>query len=124
MTGTDLFSQHLVQVKGVEGFMVLRNDGRILTHNIEQAEKFASLATLSGISVQGVQKKLGFMPFRHLVFSREHNRSLIVFTLDKFYVGIFAKVGFNLSEIIEDVNKFLLKIKIKKNPGHSPKEEE
>jgi predicted regulator of Ras-like GTPase activity (Roadblock/LC7/MglB family) len=123
MTGTDLFSQHLAQIKGVDGFMVLRNDGHILTHNMEQAEKLSSLATLCGISAQGVQKTMGFMPFRHLVFSREHNRSLLVFTLDKFYVGIMAKTGFNLSELIEDVSRFLFKIKIKKNSGHSPKEE-
>ncbi|NLV24926.1 MAG: hypothetical protein GXY54_09120 [Deltaproteobacteria bacterium] len=124
MTGTDLFSQYLPQIKGVDGFLVLRNDGHILAQNIEQAEKLASLSALSGINAQSIQKTMGFMPFRHLVFAREHNRSLIVFTLDKFYVGILAKTGFNLSDIIDNVYKFLFKIKIKKISDHSPKEEE
>lgn len=123
MTGTDLFSQHLSQINGVEGFIVLRKDGHILAHNVAHAENYASLATLSGISAQGVQKTMGFTPFHHLAFTRIHAPSLIVFTLDKFYVGVVAKGGANLSELIEDVNGFLLKIKIKKNSGHSPKEE-
>ncbi|MBN1141434.1 MAG: hypothetical protein JXB25_06535 [Deltaproteobacteria bacterium] len=124
MTGVDLFSQHIGQIKGVENFMVLRHDGHMLTHNMSQPEKMSSLATLTGISAQSIQKTMGFTPFRYLVFAREHNQSLIIFTLDKFYVGILAKTGFNLAELIEDIAKFLVKIKVKRNPGNSPKEEE
>lgn len=124
MSGMEQFSQHIVQIKGVDNFMVFRHDGHILTHNLGQPEKLTSLTAICGIGAQTIQKTMGFSPFRYMVFTREHNQNFVVFTLDKFYVGIVVKLGSNLFELIEDVAKFLFKIKIKRTPGNSPKKEE
>ena len=124
MSGVQRFANRIAQIKGVGNYIVSRNDGQIIIHNLENPEKVASLVTFGGFNVQTIQKTLGFSQFGYLIFIRPQNQNLIIFSLDKYYLGILQKIDSNQTQLIDEVSRFLFNLKNAKKTNNSPKEEE
>ncbi len=124
MSGVQRFANRIEQIKGVHNFIVARNDGQVITHNLDEPERLTSLVTFGGFNAQAIQKALGFSQFGYLIYIRPHNQNLIIFSLDKYYLGILQKINSNQTELIAEVSRFLFSLKNQKKTNNSPKEEE
>jgi len=124
MSGVQRFAKRIEQFKGVSNYIVARNDGQIIIHNLGNPEKLTSLVTFGGLNAQSIQKTLGFSEFGYLIFIRPQNQNLIIFSLDKYYLGIVQKVDSNQTQLIDEISRFLFNLKNQKKPNNSPKEEE
>jgi hypothetical protein len=121
MTGVQRFANRIEQIKGVNNFVVARNDGQVVVHNLENPEKLTSLVTIGGFHAQSIQKTLGFSDFGYMVYLRPENQNLIIFSLDKYYLGIMQKIDSNQTQLIDEVSRFLFNLK---NQKKTAKEEE
>jgi len=110
MSGIERFAQHLSKFKGVEHFVLTRNDGQLVTHNLPDPDDLASLVTLCGLSALAIRKTIGFSQFKHLICACAEHRSLIIFPLDKYFLGIRQKADANQAELIDGVNRFLQRL--------------
>ncbi|MBN2428252.1 MAG: hypothetical protein JXK94_07950 [Deltaproteobacteria bacterium] len=124
MTGVQRFANRIEQIKGVGNYIVARNDGQIVIHNLENPEKLTSLVTIGGFHSVAIQKTLGFSDFGYLIYIRPQNQNLIIFALDKYYIGILQKIDSNQTQLIEDVSRFLFNLKNQKKTNNTSKEEE
>jgi hypothetical protein len=123
MSGVQRFANRIEQIKGVHNYIVVRNDGQIIIHNLDKPEKLTSLVTFGGFNAKIIQKSLGFSQLGHLVFTRPQNQNLIVFSLDKYYLGILQEIDSNQTQLIDEVSRFLFNLQNQKKSNNSPKEE-
>ena len=107
MSAAERFAQRISQIKGVDRFVLTRQDGQIVTHNLSNPEQLASVVTLGGYGAQAVQDSVGFSPFRYLVCTRPESRNLIIFPLDKYFLGIQQKPDTSQGELVGEVGRFL-----------------
>lgn len=124
MSGIQRFADRIEQIDGVSNYIVVRNDGQMIIHNLDEPEKLTSLLTFGGFNTQAIQKTLGFSQFGYLVYIRPRNQNLIIFSLDKYFLGIVQKMDSNQSRLIEEVGRFLFKLKNQKRSNNLPKGEE
>ena len=45
MSAAERFARRINRIKGVTGFILTRNDGQVITHNVDRPEELASLIT-------------------------------------------------------------------------------
>ena len=100
----------LNRLKGSAITLFARNDGQIIIHNLENPEKLISLVTFGGLNAQSIQKTLGFSQFGYLLFIRPQNQNLIIFSLDKYYLGILQKIDSNQTQLIDEISRFLFNL--------------
>ena len=107
MSAAERFANRIAQIKGVDHFVLTRQDGQIITHNMPNPEVLASVVTLGGYGAQAIQKTVGFSPFRYMVCTRPQSQNLIVFSLDKYFLGIQQKADTSQAELVGEVSRFL-----------------
>ena len=107
MSAAERFANRIAQIKGVDHFVLTRQDGQIITHNMPNPEVLASVVTLGGYGAQAIQKTVGFSPFRYMVCTRPQSQNLIVFSLDKYFLGIRQKADTSQAELVGEVSRFL-----------------
>jgi len=107
MSAAERFANRIAQIKGVDQFVLTRQDGQIITHNLSNPEQLASVVTLGGYGAQAIQKSVGFSQFRYLVCTRPQSQNLIVFSLDKYFLGIQQKPDTSQAELVSEVSRFL-----------------
>jgi uncharacterized secreted protein with C-terminal beta-propeller domain len=118
MSATERFSNRIVQIKGVDHFVLTRQDGQIITHNLSNPEQLVSVVTLGGYAAQAIQKRVGFSQFRYLVYTRPQGRNLIVFSFDKYLLGIQQKADTSQTELVGEVSLFLQHILNRRNESN------
>lgn len=117
MSATERFAQRLTALPGVEQFVLTRDDGRILTHNLSAPQELASLVTLCGINGQALPAAVGFTSFRHIICACRGQQDLIIFPLERYFLGIRKRADANRGELIEAVNRFLQRLSISPRGG-------
>jgi predicted regulator of Ras-like GTPase activity (Roadblock/LC7/MglB family) len=117
MSAIERFAQRLSQFQGVEHFVLARNDGQLVTHNLSEPDDLASLVTLCGLNAQAIRKTIGFSRFRHLVCTNARQANLIIFPLDRYFLGIFKRTGANQAELIDEVSRFLQRLTVPQPAG-------
>ena len=117
MSAIERFAQRLSQLKGVEHFVLTRNDGQLVTHDLPEPDELASLVTLCGLSAQAIRKTVGFSQFKHLVCACARQPDLIIFPLERYFLGIRKKAGANQAELIAEVTRFLQRLLVPHKAG-------
>lgn len=107
MTKLEVFSNRIELLSGVEGFVLVRRSGEVVTHNMKNADDLASMITICGIGANAVMQAIGFSQFRHLVLNRIDRRNFLVFFLDRYFLGIQQIAGTDDQQLAAEVYDFL-----------------
>ncbi|ORJ61562.1 roadblock/LC7 domain-containing protein [Geothermobacter hydrogeniphilus] len=116
MSNADRFAQRIVQIDGVNQFVLCRHDGHVITHNMEDCDDLASVATICGINAQAIQQAIGFSGFRCLTLKRQGQHHCHIFPIDKYFLGIIQNPETAATELVENVQRFLQTL-VRKKPA-------
>lgn len=82
------FVARITEVEGVDGCVLVREDGEILGGTLEDPDLYTSLMILGGTSACGIMDKVGFSYCRHVSFNRNGKQHFNLFPIGKFYLGV------------------------------------
>lgn len=107
MSNADRFARRMIQIAGVSQFVLCRHDGNVITHNMQECDDLASVATICGMSAQAIQSIIGFSGFRHLSFSLQGRQNCHIFPIDKYFLGVIQTAESSSGQVLTDVQNFL-----------------
>jgi len=107
MTRLEIFANRIALISGVESFVLVRRSGEIVTHNSKSADELAAMVTICGIGTNAVRQTVGFSEFRHLSFNRLGQRNFLLFTLDRYFLGVQQVAGTDAQHLATEINAFL-----------------
>lgn len=101
------FVGELRRVEGVGGYLLVRRDGHLLAHNVEDPEGMASLVAVVGLTAGKVQADLGLQDFRYLVFGGEEGYQFLLFSLGNYFLGIAPAAPADGPQVTATMIRFL-----------------
>ncbi len=103
------FGKRLLQINGVKRFILVRNDGEILAHNLaeENPETLSSILLFSALNCDKIKSGFGFRNTKYMAVSKENNENLYIFQMEKYYLGVMQHANANMMELIRDVSSFI-----------------
>ncbi|PLX79325.1 MAG: hypothetical protein C0616_11755 [Desulfuromonas sp.] len=115
MKASERFANRLNTIKGVKHFVLARNDGQLVTHNLTEPDNLSSMTTLCGIYATHIKETLGFGTFEHMVLFRANEEHVVLFPLDRYFLGIVHHSGADQPALIERITRFLQSLLLKRN---------
>jgi hypothetical protein len=101
------FVTRIGQIDGVGSCVLVREDGEILGHSMEDPDLYTALMILGGTSARGIMDKVGFSHCRHLSFNRDGKEHFHLFPIDKFYLGILQSPDCYLPDMLQAVLRLI-----------------
>ncbi len=104
-----LFVQRLLQIEGVNQYILIKNDGDIISHNvkIDYSETLSSMIVFCCFSGDALKSDMGFSKFKYLILLRKSKEHLIVFPLKKFFLGILQHPDMSIPDLVDEVTQFI-----------------
>ena len=90
-------------IDGVDGCLLVREDGHLLAQTIDNAETYSSLVVISGSYAREVMEKAGFSHCRFVSFHREGKQNFHVFPIDRYFLAVVQTPSSSLQEMIDNV---------------------
>jgi len=123
MSAIERFANRIRQIKGVAEFALVRNDGHTMVHNLREPGEFTSLVTLFGLNAHSIGKSIGFSQYHYLIANRHAAGSLLIFPLDKYFLGIAQRQDANQAAMIAEIQAVLAQVvSQKKSAGATAQE--
>lgn len=97
------YTQLLLQVEGLQNYLLMKTDGRILSHNVADPDALSSLLALSNLGVKKIQDSLGLQHFNHLLLKRQNQENLLLLKLGSILLGVQQKPNTACSELLSDL---------------------
>lgn len=97
----------LEQINGVAHYILVRGDGQVISQNMENAATFAPLISSSGTQCDALATDMGGNRYIHLCIERQSGNDLLVFSLGRYYLGIFKQAESERQQTIDNVIHFL-----------------
>lgn len=88
MSALERFTTGLLKIEGLKHFLLTRRDGKVVTHNLHDAEDLAAAATIAGLSASSIQEAIGFSQLHHIQYNATEGKGALVFPLDNFYLTL------------------------------------
>ncbi len=107
------FTNRILQIEGVENFILMKEDGDIIAHNIntsqEDPESVSTVVLSTGLHSDNLKSIMGFTHFNCLKIVREKKENIFVFPLKNYFLGIFQdpKNDKNSLTLIKNVTNFI-----------------
>lgn len=109
-TSAKRFSEQISEIHGIDQFALVRNDGRIVTHNMLDPDGFASMVTASGLSSISLRKPLGVSHLKQIIYTRPRSQNIIIFQLHKYFLGIQQTGDTDQDVVIHEVSRLLRQV--------------
>ncbi len=97
----------LEQIDGVANYILVRGDGQVISQNMENAASFAPIISSSGIQCDALATDMNGSRYIHLCIERESGNDLLVFSLGRYYLGIFKHAESERQQTIDNVIYFI-----------------
>lgn len=97
----------LEQIDGVAHYILVRGDGQIVSQNMDDAATYGPIITTGGSQCDALAADMGGNRYIHLCIERESGNDLLVFSLGRYYLGIFKHADSDRQEAIDSVIYFL-----------------
>ena len=110
-----IFAKKIFSIDGVKGFLLVRNDGRILTSKLlsENPETLASMMILSSLECNTIRAAMGLTHYNHFVMTGSNRETLFVFPIQTFFLGILRVSGEYDPMFVKQVKQFIYSITTK-----------
>jgi hypothetical protein len=103
----DDFADLIMEIDGVMNYTLVRNDGRVMTHNFVEPEPISSTVLFNGLSCDALKPVMGLTNFRHLICIRDNNEELMVFPIGKYFLGILQGADAYTDDIVAEVSRII-----------------
>ncbi len=106
----DILINDLARLKGLSAvgdYIVVRQDGKIMLHNIPSPQPFAALIQLVGKNCDALPLPAHFPRFRHFLLSRESGENLLIFPLGNYYLGFIQPPHITSRQAASEVLDFM-----------------
>ncbi|HBT82182.1 MAG: hypothetical protein A2091_00025 [Desulfuromonadales bacterium GWD2_61_12] len=107
MSAAKRFAQRITQVNGVASFVLTRSDGLVVVHNLADPDDLATTVTLAGANALAIRKTIGFSQFKYLFLPHRHGEHLLIFSLDKYFLGVQVRDDCDSAALIEEISGYL-----------------
>lgn len=94
MIDQEAFANTILQVQGVDGFILVQKDGQILASKTDMSVKPQTLAAMMILSSQdcrALQAEMGFSRFQYLMFSHTPGSTLYLFPVNTHLLGVIRR---------------------------------
>ena len=104
------FVARIDEVDGVEGCLLVRDDGSVVAKTIDDAQSYASLLVITGGYAREVMSKAGFSYCRFLTFHRSGKHNLHVFPFDRYFLGVVESPGGSPRDMLDTVSYLVSRV--------------
>lgn len=110
MIDQETFANTILQVQGVDGFILVQRDGQILASKTDMSVKPQTLAAMMILSSQdcrALQSEMGFSRFQYLMFSCAPGSALYLFPVNDHLLGVIHRQPGHDRAFIKTVVQFI-----------------
>jgi len=101
------FIARIDQIDGVDGCILIRDDGVLLAKTLNDSEVYSALAQRSAQISAKVMASLGFSDCSCMSFNRENRRNYHVLPIDNFLLGVVQSEDCTTAPMLERVHQLL-----------------
>lgn len=94
-------------IEGVAQFILVRNDGYVVSENFEDAVSLSSAIVTSGKYCDSLSDNLGGRRYIHLCIERSSGSNILVFSLGRYYLGIIKQPDSDPQTVADSILAFL-----------------
>lgn len=105
------FLARINKIEGVTGCLLVKNDGHILAHLVDNPIDYSSLITICSKYALTIMETSGFSFFRSLSFAQDKGQGFHLFPLQQYYLGIIQQPDYPAEKVINHVNHLLSHVK-------------
>jgi predicted regulator of Ras-like GTPase activity (Roadblock/LC7/MglB family) len=102
----------ILQIAGVEGYILVKQDGQIVACNAANAECLSAMIVMGGMGCENLRTEMGSSLIKHLVFTRKTKEKIIIIPLDGLFLGVTQKADAFTSEVINHIIGFIKGVKL------------
>ena len=95
------------RIQGLEGYIVVSQDGHVLSHNVANVEALSAFVVMSGVNGNIVKAEVGASHFNHLAVVRKSNEKLLIFPLDNLWLGLLQQRDAYTPDIVNKVREMI-----------------
>jgi len=100
----------LGDINGVAQYILVRNDGHVVTHNTSNAVEFSSTIVMSGRNCKNLEQFLDSGNCVYLCVERQDGNNLLVFTLGKYFLGVIEKPDSDTKTTVNSIISYLQRL--------------
>ena len=97
----------LKNIEGVGHYILVRNDGHVVTHNLNNAVELSSTIVMSGRSFKKLEDFLDCGQCIYLCVERNKDNNLLVFPLGKYFLGIVEESDSDTKTTVDSIINYL-----------------
>lgn len=103
------FLNRLSKIAGIKNYILVRQDGEIMTHNFEEEnpETISSILLFTTLNCEKIKAGFGFRNLKYLTVSKENNENLFIFPLDKYFLGIMQHPTVDSIDLLKELSAFV-----------------
>ena len=91
------------QIKGVDQYIIVDHTGKSAGHDISDPHKASEMVFSCGKTIQIIGKNR----FRYALFSRKNNKSILIFPVGTYFLGVVQKRGADPQILLNLILKFI-----------------
>ena len=95
------------RIQGLDGYVIVKQDGQVLSHNVANVEGLSALIVMGGLNGNIVKTEVGASLFTHLVIARKTNERLLVFPVGNFWLGLLQRQDTYTPDIVNKVQSII-----------------
>ena len=108
MASLDDFAK-VKDVVGVAEYVLVRQDGHIMSHDAKDHEDLGQMVMLCGTNCDAIRTGIPNR-FNYFLYSRDCGEHLIVFPVGGFYLGVIQSASVESSHVARSVTEFIRKL--------------
>ncbi|PLX86226.1 MAG: hypothetical protein C0614_03885 [Desulfuromonas sp.] len=110
MTRLKLLKDRLERIRGVENYVLVRHDGEVISHNMNNPDKVASMVAICGRSSNLLKEANGFSETNHIILTRKDRRHFLVFCLSRYFFGVQQIPGTDTQRLASSISGVIREI--------------
>lgn len=105
MTTVREFHNIMSQLKGIEHFILTRNDGRLVTHDLKNPAELSTMISYCGLNADVMRKFIGTTRFRYMVFTHDNQKRFLIVPLGNYFLGILMVSNMSTSKLAVGITR-------------------
>jgi len=93
----------LKQISGIKNYIVVEQNGKVLTHDVGNPQKLSSAILINAMNCNTAKSIAGFTDLEYILLKTKSNEKIIILPFNKGYLGIVASANSHVPEIITQV---------------------
>jgi len=89
----------------------VKYDGAGLAFQGKNADTIFPFIAFSGLNCDTIRSLLGFTRFNHMIFSRQSQEDIIVFSLNNYFLAVIKQAEASANDLVSKVKAFIQAIK-------------